>query len=560
VVVARRLFLFVAFAGVLLAGVPVAAENDSAREYDIDLDPTVTKSDSHQGKKGLWVTLNFRVRRASDGALATDVSKDEIVIREDGEPVTDLEIVQQQQTLDLSTVLVLDVSGSMASSGKMEAARKAAGQFLDKLHARCDTGLILFDHEIPENDPTRFRRPSGNPARYEAHRKEIRALIAQAKPLGGTAYLDATARAIEMLKDVKGRKAVLLMTDGVDMNSKAPLDGVIKVAKAEKVPVYTIGIGEPGSKESVTTVLVLDQSGSMSTKANDKDKKTKMEALKQAAARFVELMRPNAKTTLLPFSSEVSTPAAFTSNKKSLKDRIVYLGPGGGTLLYDATMVGIETLVAANLQGKKAVLVLTDGKDEQPGSRYSDKEVIKRAKEAGIPLYMLGLGRSQEIAGATMAEMADKTGGKFHHIQDEASLIRIFEQLSIDIHDDGIDEASLRQLAEETGGKYFPVRDVSQLHLSFAKLATALQSDYEVTFRSHRQSHDGTTRGISITIERGGKQKSDEVKLEYNVHGVVVVPDMKPATYVLLLVLLGALGGLLALPAALRQRSPEARG
>ena len=39
--------------------------------------------------------------------------------------------------------------------------------------------------------------------------------------MGGTAYLDATYKAVEMLGDVPGRKAVVLMTDGVDLNSDA---------------------------------------------------------------------------------------------------------------------------------------------------------------------------------------------------------------------------------------------------------------------------------------------------------------------------------------------------
>ncbi len=75
------------------------------------------------------------------------------------------------------------------------------------------------------------------------------------------------------------------------------------------MPVYTLGIGELGKYKNVTTVLVLDHSGSMKGKADANDKKSKIEALRTAASRFVELMRRDAKTTLLPFSSEVDVPA-----------------------------------------------------------------------------------------------------------------------------------------------------------------------------------------------------------------------------------------------------------
>ena len=52
-----------------------------------------------------------------------------------------------------------------------------------------------------------------------------------------------------MLKDIPGRRAVVLMTDGVDMNSKRRLDDVIRLADDAKVPIYTLGVGEPGKNE-----------------------------------------------------------------------------------------------------------------------------------------------------------------------------------------------------------------------------------------------------------------------------------------------------------------------
>src|SRR6185312_10017755 len=209
------------------------------------------------------------------------------------------------------------------------------------------------------------------------------------------------------------------------------LDQVIRQAREAQVPVYTLGIGEPGKNQQVTTVLVLDTSGSMRGKASDKDRRSKMDALEQAASRFVELMRPTAQTTLLPFSSTVSSPEKFSSDKKSLKQRISKLEPRGGTLLYDATLAGVETLQAARLTGRKAVVVLTDGKDEAPGSRHSDRLVIERAREAKVPLYMLGLGRKSEINEEVMKRMARETGGEYYHAENQQRLFDIFENLSI---------------------------------------------------------------------------------------------------------------------------------
>src|SRR5262249_34112612 len=143
-----------------------------------------------------------------------------------------------------------------------------------------------------------------------------------AKPLGGTAYLDATVEALQLLNSATGRRAVLVMTDGVDLNSRYTLHDVIDRAHVAQVPVYTIGVGERGGNEPVTTVLVLDHSGSMLEPAADGDPKPKIKALHEAAARFADLMRPNARSSILPFSDRAGAASPFTSDKSKIKKRM----------------------------------------------------------------------------------------------------------------------------------------------------------------------------------------------------------------------------------------------
>jgi VWFA-related protein len=532
-----RILLVLALGVLLLAVVPGVAQNADNLRYKIEIDRNakgdqVFVSRERHGEEGLFITLQFKVLRLTDDSLA-DVDKDDIVIRENGEKVAELELFAPRAAL--TTVLAMDISGSMANASpatgikKIDEAKKAAGVFLDHLSANSETGLILFDHEMKVKEP-----PLRDKAHYAEHRRKVRELIETAQPAGGTAYLDAAAEGVEMLRDIAGRRAVVIMTDGVDMNSKRTVGEVIKFATVNQVPIYTLGIGELGKYKNVTSVLVLDHSGSMKGKADANDKRSKIEALRTAASRFVELMRRDAMTTLLPFSSAVDAPASFTEDKQVLLDRIGKLKPEGGTLLYDATFAGLETLAAARRPGRNAVVVLTDGKDESPGSRVSDQLVIERAKELKIPLYMLGLGQPEEINEKVMKRMADETGGKYFHAGSEKRLFEIFEKLSIDLHDDGINEQELRTLAEKTGGRFFWARDASKLPEFFTSLATELQSTYTATFRSRRPDNDGTARGIDISVEHGGVLLSDIGKTDYNVHGVVV-PDMDYRIYLVLL-------------------------
>jgi VWFA-related protein len=523
------------------AALPVVAQAPSGMDYEIQIDKVFAAHRELPGKPaGIYVTAQFRVHRRGEAKPATELGAEEkLVVSEDRKPVAEFELSRPKSDA-LTTVLAMDISGSMKSNGKIEQARHAANVFFDKLDPRAGSGLILFDHEL---------RVKEAPARGAQHRARLREEVQKAQPLGGTAYLQATYEAVEMLRDGPGRRAVVVMTDGVDLNSSVTPREVIKKAHALDVPVYTLGVGEPGRREQVTTVLVLDHSGSMAAPADDKDKVSKIEALHRAAARFVDIMRPGAQTTLLPFSTRVERPEPFSADKPALKQRINRLEADGGTLLYDATYDALMTLQAARAEGKRAVVVLTDGVDEAPGSRHRVDDIIAEAKRTYVPLYMLGVGRPGELNEAVMKRLAGETGGKYFHASNQEELFKVFEDLSIDLHDDGIDEAALRELAEKTGGKYYAARDVSKLHLLFEDIADELQTTWTVTFPSRRQVDDGTARAVDVAVLRNGVTVSNVGSGDYHVHGVVV-PELSSRVYLGFLTMLGVL---LGLPVGLRR-------
>jgi VWFA-related protein len=534
----------------LLFAVPLPAQQPGpSHRYQIELEQD-RRVQLLPHKDKLLVQLHFRIKRLADGALVNNLAKGDFAVREDGQPVQVLELQQPAGTEPLAAILAMDISGSMANSGKMEQAQRAAGVFLDKLPESSDFGLILFDHEM------RVKRGlGGKPERMREHREKLRSLINAAKPLGGTAYLDAAVEAVRLVKDVHGRKAVLLMTDGVDLNSRHSLSEAIDHARELRVPIYTIGVGEPGRNEQVTTILALDHSASMLAPAADGDSKSKLVALHEAAARFADLMRPNARVAVAPFSDRAELPSSFTSDRSILKKRVRELTASGETALFDAACDALETLRAdqeAMLKegkpaGKRALVLLTDGIDNKSRRRVED--VIAIAKESNIPLHLLGLGRAGELDEKTMQRMAKETGGRYYPARTQQQLYEIFESLSIELHDDGVDESSLRRLAEETGGKYFPVRHVEDLQLRFQEVASELDSTYVATFASRRPQHDGTARGIDIAVQRDGQTLSQTAREVYDVHGVVVA-TMHPGVY---LCLLAVLLGLLAIPAGLRR-------
>ena len=553
----RRLICLGVF---LLALGPVFAQGVGGTPYRIDFDgqrDVVMEDKVAKGGAQNRIFISVRFSISVDGT-ANDPPGTvyKVIIEENGKPVKILDVPQPAASDDLAAVLAIDTSGSMRGFNRMDQARLAADTFLGKIPAKAECGLVLFDHE---NRPPLIQ-PTTN-------RQLLRDEIARVQPRGGTAYLDAAYQGIEMLAKVPANreKALVIMTDGLDLNSKKSLEGVIALARQHRVRVYTIGIGEPGKLETVSTALALDHSGSMAPPADDKDKTSKIKALHEAATRFVSIMPSTGRASLIPFSSTVSTPRSFAKgdDKFLLMTEIKKLEPNGETALFDAIYTGVATLEADNSKGRRVVVAMTDGIDN--ASRRRVEEVIERAKEAKIPLYLLGFGRQEELDDATMKHMAESTGGKYYHAKNSESLIEIFENLSIAIHDDGIDEATLTRLAEKTGGKYYPAKDVGQLQLILEKVTQSIQrKNYEESFESLHQVRDGAARKISIKLVRGDGNLASNVVGEdilggfkvvgrqegaYQVSGVVVA-EMNHLIFLLFLL---ALGALIALPAWMKR-------
>jgi VWFA-related protein len=523
----------------------------SASPFTVEFDSKndVTQIDPPTGQQGLWFAIKFKITRR--GGKADEPGKEfKVVIYEDKREVARREVPAPKLSEELSAVLAIDISGSMArdiqgnkeNKKRIDQARIAAKSFLTRLPKKADCGLILFDHEIrpEERVPPTFER------------RQLFEIVEKMQPRGGTAYLDAAQVGIKMLADLKTKsnsrdKAVVVMTDGIDLNSTAKLSEVISLAKSSRVKVHTIGIGERGTGMPVNSVLVLDHSQSMEEPASDTDITPKIQALHKAASRFVAIMPETAKTTILPFGSHLGVPDRFSNDKKKLTFQIQGLQPSGETAMLDAAYDAVATLDAANLPGHKAVVVMTDGIDNR--SRHRPEDVIRRAKDAGVAMYMLAFGRDSEMRQAQpdMQRIARETGGSFHHARNEKDLIRIFEDMSNALHDDGIDEASLTQLAEWTGGKYHHARDINQLKLILDQISQELsEKEYTVTFAAPH-GYDGIAHTFAIALQTSSGQVIQDVTAEVAVRGVVIA-QMNPFVY---LGFLGVLGLLLAVPAAL---------
>lgn len=558
-----RKYFLLAIPLLALAVLHAPAQSDKNPKYKISFNPDkdVEQLDvGPAGEKGIFVKVKYSITTEAGQAVDELEGDHFLVVEENGKFVQKIPL-QRKVNKDLSVMLTIDTSGSMKEFDRMSQARGAAEAFLKKLPASTDCGLLLFDHVTrrelnamqEEKGPLIKLAPTGN-----------RALLLQkimaTQPRGGTAFIDATLDSVDVLRTVRGRdRAVVLMTDGIDLNSKGAIKDIITEATRDPnnlIRIYTVGIGEPGKKIPVNTVLVLDHSGSMIPPVDDTEKKPKIKALHEATERYLDTVSRHGRVSIIPFSSNVSIPWAFRDKARipELKKKVAKefepgggLAPQGETAVFDATYEGVCLLEADNSPGKRAIVAMTDGQDNS--SRRRVEEVIERAKEAKIPLYLIGFGREGEIDEVTMRDMAKSTGGQFYHAKNTEKLIEIFESISSDLHDDGIDEETLKEIATKTGGKYYPVKNASELKVILEQVTQSIKQEPHVYFKSLNQRADGTLRRVTLSLTDAEGKKEDEQSGGYLKRGLVVAE----MNHIIYLVLLVGIGALIALPGLLRR-------
>lgn len=180
----------------------------------------------------------------------------------------------------------------------------------------------------------------------------------------------------------------------------------------------------------VSAALVLDRTGSMSEPKED----PKINRLKTGAKAYVAQMNPDGRpcdeTALVTFSTIVYRDMQMTTNKPLLNSLIDGMVATGSTPLWDAVAVGIDEIVANAKNPCKAVIVLTDGGDNNSQVYRSVQQVITYALEKRVKVFTIGYGvypgSRQE---SDLQLLATYTGGSYYGTENGADLVQIFASM-----------------------------------------------------------------------------------------------------------------------------------
>lgn len=190
----------------------------------------------------------------------------------------------------------------------------------------------------------------------------------------------------------------------------------------EILPVY---MDMQGEKEvpKMAMAMVIDQSGSMCTPADDNTSVTGLDLAKQAASSGVEQLRATDEVGIMAFDDTYHwiVPMRLADDIPAIKDSITSIAYGGGTSIYPAVWEAYTKMLQSDAK-LKHIILLTDGQDE-----FRDYEdLIDRINGAGITVSTVAVG--QDADQKLLEDLAEQCGGRYYYTDVNNSIPRIFAQ------------------------------------------------------------------------------------------------------------------------------------
>jgi len=226
--------------------------------------------------------------------------------------------------------------------------------------------------------------------------------------------------------------------------------------------------------QPLSVAILLDRSGSMMGHA---------EVVEHGAEKFVEHLLPADHARIGDFSRYIRFhPNEFTNDKDLLIDVLrnnLQSNLNGPSPVWSALVRAINVVSAQ--QGRRVVLVFTDGKDEPAydQDRTKFQAVKDHAIENEVMIYAIAV--PAQVVGAGAIVMGRQYGGGTKYEPPNKQL---------------------RELADATGGGHLPFDWAQNLDVIFTRVADELHRQYLIGFSPVRL--DGKVHQISVNSKKSG--------------------------------------------------------
>ncbi len=191
-----------------------------------------------------------------------------------------------------------------------------------------------------------------------------------------------------------------------------------------------------------------------------------MHLIMGGAEQFLIRMLPDDRAKVGAFNDKIEVlPTEFIGDRDELIRALDTLDFGNETRLFDAIGASLDAL--QGIEGRKVVLVLTDGQDS--ASQQGWRDVLEQAIAEEVMIYSIGL------------EVEYFDGLRNRRTRPDRSL---------------------RRLAEETGGGYFELQETDELGSTFTRVAQELHSQYVLGFTP--SVPDGRVHELNVRVAGRG--------------------------------------------------------
>jgi Ca-activated chloride channel family protein len=224
---------------------------------------------------------------------------------------------------------------------------------------------------------------------------------------------------------------------------------ILESGKQQKISAFNFASNLPFS-----VGMLLDHSGSM---------KPRIAVARTAAIEFFHnILKPTDRAFFGAFAFDATRIAPFVNDVSNLELQVKSSPEAdGGTSLYDAIVTGLYRF--RSIQGRKALIVITDGEDTT--SRLSYDDMLNYVRAARVPIYFIGVGLGfTDISGTS----------------------------------------KMKALAAETGGVAYFIKDVKQLKEAYSQLEKDLRTQYLISYYTESTKKDQRYRPVEVKVSRPG--------------------------------------------------------